>query len=242
MQARKLMKRLAALGLSAGAWCLAMSATAAQGSASAAAQHTIRVLSVTGVDAASPEAAIWKKAPATQVSLQPAFPGHPAIKGVPVVERLTAQAVRVKDRLFLKLAWSDRTANTAIDDLARFADGAAVQFPINAKASTSPFMGDSENAVNVWYWRADGRIENLIANGYGGTSSSIPLPDLRSTAVRRESGWEVVISRHLRVKQQEGITLSGRKSIPVAFAAWDGDNRERDGLKAVTLEWWQLRF
>jgi len=25
-------------------------------------------------------------------------------------------------------------------------------------------------------------------------------------------------------------------------AARDGENQERDGLKAVTLEWWQLRF
>jgi dimethylsulfide dehydrogenase subunit gamma/complex iron-sulfur molybdoenzyme family reductase subunit gamma len=30
--------------------------------------------------------------------------------------------------------------------------------------------------------------------------------------------------------------------MPIAFAAWDGENQERDGLKAVTMEWWQLNF
>jgi dimethylsulfide dehydrogenase subunit gamma/complex iron-sulfur molybdoenzyme family reductase subunit gamma len=64
---------------------------------------------------------------------------------------------------------------------------------------------------------------------------------LRSTAVRTESGWAVV-ARPLRVKADEGVSLQGRRRIPVAFAVWDGNNQERDGLKAVTLEWWQLRF
>jgi dimethylsulfide dehydrogenase subunit gamma/complex iron-sulfur molybdoenzyme family reductase subunit gamma len=32
------------------------------------------------------------------------------------------------------------------------------------------------------------------------------------------------------------------REIPVAFAVWNGSNQERDGFKAVTLEWWRLRF
>lgn len=94
---------------------------------------------------------------------------------------------------------------------------------------------------NVWHWRADGRTENLLANGFG-TDARAPFEGLRSAALRTEGGWEAVISRPLRVKSEEGVSLGGRKSIPIAFAAWDGHNQERDGLKAVTLEWWQLRF
>lgn len=202
---------------------------------------TIRVLSAKGVDAASPEATIWKKAPTTHVVLQAAFPGHGSIVGTPVTERLTAQAVRAGDRLFVKLAWSDRTANTAIKDTGQFVDGAAVQFPINGKAATTPFMGDPVNAVNVWHWRADGVTENLVAKGFG-TSTVVPFEGLKSAAVRTDSGWAVVLTRSLKVKPDEGASLSGKGAIPVAFAAWDGANQERDGLKAVTLEWWQLRF
>ena len=234
-----LIKQLSAIGLSAAAACVMPSAIAAQGGATGV--KTIRVLSAAGVDANSPEAAIWNKAPATKVTLHPAFPGHVSIVGTPVTESLTAQAVRAGGRLFVKLAWNDRTANTVIDDTNKFADGAAVQFPVNGKEATSSFMGDAMNAVNVWDWRADGRTKNLVAKGFG-TSTLVPFKDLHSTAVRTESGWAVVLARPLRVKADEGVRLQGRRSIPVAFAVWDGNNRERDGLKAVTLEWWQLRF
>jgi len=236
MNPSNLMKQLAAFGMAAA--LAGLTAVLAQ---AAPAAKTIRVLSAMGVDAASPEAAIWKKAPATQVALQPAFPGHGSIVGTPVTERLTAQAVRSGDRLYVKLAWSDRTANTAIKDTAQFVDGAAVQFPVNGKASTTLFMGDPKNAVNVWHWRADGRTENLVARGFG-TATRVPFEGLSGAAVRTESGWEVVFTRPLRVKPDEGVSLRGRSSIPVAFAVWDGANQERDGLKAVTLEWWHLRF
>lgn len=236
MNPSNLMKCLAACGLAT-----VMAGLAATAVQAAPAAKVIRVLSAPGADAASPDADIWKKAPATQVPLQPAFPGHGAIVGMPVTERLTAQAVRAGDRLYMKLAWSDRTANTTIKDTAAFADGAAVQFPVNGKATTTPFMGDARNPVNVWHWRADGRTESLVAHGFG-SATRIPFEGLMSAAVRTDSGWAVVLSRPLKVKPGEGASLQGRGSVPVAFAAWDGNNQERDGLKAVTLEWWQLKF
>lgn len=239
MNPSNLMKQLAALAMvTSAAATVGLAANVVQ---AAPAAKTIRVLSAAGVDAASPEAAIWQKAPATQVALQPAFPGHGSIVGTPATERLTAQAVRAGDRLFVKLAWSDRTANTTINDTNKFADGAAVQFPVNGKAATTPFMGDARNAVNVWHWRADGLTENLVAKGFG-TSTPVHFEGLKSAAVRTDSGWAVVLSRPLKVKPGEGASLQGRGSVPVAFAAWDGNNQERDGLKAVTLEWWQLKF
>ncbi len=236
MNPSNLMKQLAAFGLAT-----AMASLAAVSAQAAPAAKTIFVLSAPSADAASPEAAVWKKALVTQVVLQPAFPGHGSIVGTPVVERLTAQAVRAGDRLFVKLAWSDRTANTAIKDTVDFVDGAAVQFPDDGKASTTPFMGDPKNPVNIWHWSADGRTENLVAHGFG-TATRVPFEGLKSESVRTDSGWAVVLTRSLKVKPDEGASLQGKGATPVAFAVWDGANQERDGLKAVTLEWWQLRF
>jgi complex iron-sulfur molybdoenzyme family reductase subunit gamma len=238
MTTRNLLVRLMIAVMLAATGDVALSATA---TASIPAERTIRVLSAAAVAAASPTDSIWKKAPATEVTLQPAFPGHPSIVGTPVTQRLTAQAMRSGGRLYVRLAWSDATANTAIDDTNKFADGAAVEFPVNGKSDTLPFMGDVEHAVNVWYWRADGRTQNLVAKGFG-TATLIPFQGLRSSAVRTESGWAVVLVRPLQVTPDEGVSLQGRRDIPMAFAVWDGDNQERDGLKAVTLEWWQLRF
>ena len=204
-------------------------------------QKTIRVLSVTAGDPASPAAAVWEKAPTTPVTLQTAFPGHPSIVGTAVTQKLTAQAVRTSERLFVKLAWSDRTANTAVKDTGQFFDGAAVQFPVNGQSTTLQFMGDAEHPVNIWQWRADGRTQNLLAKGFG-TLTLVPTAGLRSASRRTPDGWQVVISRALQVKPDEGADLHGQGAIPIAFAVWDGQNQERDGFKAVTMEWWQLRF
>lgn len=171
MNTSNLMRQLVVLALAATAGGLATSAMAAQGVPIA--QRTIRVLSAASTDAASPEAVVWAKASAIQVALQPAFPGHGSIVGTPVTEKLTAQAVRAGGRLFVKLAWIDRTANTAINDTTVFADGAAVQFPVNGKASTTPFMGDPKSPVNVWQWRADRSTENLVSHGFG-TATRMP--------------------------------------------------------------------
>jgi dimethylsulfide dehydrogenase subunit gamma/complex iron-sulfur molybdoenzyme family reductase subunit gamma len=233
------MKQLALFGLATATASLALTAMAAP--TAPAAPHMIRVLSVAGADAASPEADVWKKTPATQVALQPAFAGHSAIVGTPVTEQLNVQAVRAGDRLFMKLSWSDRTTNSTIKDTTAFMDGAAVQFPVNGKASTIPFMGDPKAPVNVWHWRADGRTESLVAHGFG-SATRLPFDGLKSTAVRTDSGWAVVLTRTLKVKANEGASLHGKGTMPIAFAVWDGENQERDGLKAVTLEWWQLRF
>lgn len=235
MNLRSPIKHLAVIGLGLAAIHLAQPALAAP------AVNTIRVLSAAQADAASPEAPIWEKAPAAEVTLQPAFPGHGSIVGTPVTTRLTAQAIRSADQLFMKLAWSDATANTSIKDTTQFADSAAVEFPVNGKETTIPFMGDAKNAVNIWQWRADGRTQNLFANGFG-TATFVPFEGLRSAAVRTHDGWAVVLARPLRVKPEEGANLQGRRTMPIAFAVWDGSNQERDGLKAVTLQWWQLRF
>lgn len=57
--------------------------------------------------------------------------------------------------------------DVAVDGTGQFLDGAAVQFPLNGKPTTVPFMGDAANPVNVWHWRANARPETLIAAGYG---------------------------------------------------------------------------
>lgn len=240
MNTCSLMKRMAAIGLAvAAAWT--GSAKAEDQSDAITSPHTIRVLSSTDDAAASPRAAIWKKAPAVQVTLETALPGHPSIVGTAATQILTAQAVRNRKQLFVKLTWRDLTANTSIKDTDQFLDGAAVEFPLYGREGTVPFMGDAVNPVNLWHWRADGSMRNLLAKGFG-TSFIVPTEDLHSEAMRVTDGWEVVIRRPLSAKAEEGTNFQGLSRIPIGFAVWDGENQERDGLKAVTMDWWYLSF
>lgn len=228
--------------LSLAALCSVVAALSPPTVAAPADAKTLRVLTAAaGVDAKSTDAAIWEKAPVAKVALQTAFPGHPSITGTALTEHLSAQAVRAGDVLYVRLRWNDKTANTKASDTNRFVDGVALQFPVDGKPSTTPFMGGGDSLVNVWYWRADGQTQNLLANGFG-SATKVPTAALASTSVRRGDSWEVVLARPLASNKNEGVVLKGRKTIPIAFAAWDGDNQERDGFKAVTMEWWQLRF
>jgi dimethylsulfide dehydrogenase subunit gamma/complex iron-sulfur molybdoenzyme family reductase subunit gamma len=203
----------------------------------AAQEKTIPVARATE-DAASPDAAAWARVPAVRVPLQPAFPGHPYISGTPVTAEIDVQALRAGRNLHLRLAWRDATADAEMRDTARFADAVAVQFPVNGRADTTPFMGDARRPVHIWHWRADGRTQQLLARGFG-TAAPLPAGALRAQARRTQAGWAVVLTRPLRARTGN---LEGRRTMPIAFAAWDGANGERDGFKAVTLEWWRLRF
>lgn len=72
------------------------------------------------------------------------------------VERVAVRALHWEDRLYLMLEWADNTADTSSFRSEDFADAAAVQFPAEA-ASTVPAicMGQADQAVNIWQWRAD---------------------------------------------------------------------------------------
>lgn len=234
-----LMKRMAMIGLvAAAAWTGSATATPSD---AIIGPRTLRVLSSTDDTAASPRAAIWKKAPTVHVTLETAFAGHASITGTAATQKLTAQALRTPKRLFIRLAWHDPTANTAIQDTDQFLDGAAVEFPLYGRNTTVPFMGDAVNPVNLWHWRSDGSTRNLLAKGFG-TSFIVPTEGLHSEAERSADGWELVISRPLRAKAEEGTNFQGLHRIPIGFAVWDGANQERDGLKAVTMDWWYLSF
>jgi dimethylsulfide dehydrogenase subunit gamma/complex iron-sulfur molybdoenzyme family reductase subunit gamma len=193
------------------------------------------------VDATSPDAAVWGRAPVTRVALQPAFPGHPSIVGTPSITTLRVQAIRTPENLYIRLAWEDATADVAVNGTGGFLDRVAVQFPMNHKPSTTPFMGDANARVNIWHWRADGQPETLIAAGFG-TLTPASVQDARGLGVRTTKGWAVVLARRLTPASEDGVQLDGTREIPIAFAVWNGSNRERDGVKAVTLEWWWLRF
>lgn len=199
------------------------------------------LLAAKPIDASQPDAGIWNKVPATKISLQPAFPGWQSIVGTPRITEVTVQAVRSQDRLFVRLAWDDPTANGKPRDTMQFADGIAVEFPVNGKASTIPYMGDVKNTVNIWYWRAGRDGEELIAGGFGTATSLGAQGEVSGVGARSPQGWQVVLSRKL-AGPEGTVNLKRFHEIPIAFAAWDGSNQERDGLKAVTMTWQKLRM
>jgi DMSO reductase family type II enzyme heme b subunit len=83
-------------------------------------------------------------------------------------------------------------------------------------------------------------VESLTASGPG-TLSSLPfaLQQVAGSAVYERGVWKVQVSRALLVGGDEGVERPFRSGdyIPVSFAVFDGDARDRDGKKNISI--WQ---
>ncbi len=190
-------------------------------------------------DADNPRAAVWKRAPRVSIPLVTAPAVHASITGTATTRQVTAQAIRTADKVFLRLSWSDPTRDATRDATTRFLDAVALQFPLDGDVDTAVLMGNAGKRVNIWQWRADGRVQNLFADGFG-TLTLAPVQDVSGHGVYSHGGWSVVLSRSLKSHSEDGVQLDDIGRIPIAPAVWNGSNQERDGFKAVTMEWQSL--
>ena len=196
----------------------------------------------------NPLDAAWDKTPGESFAMVPAPLGmvqhlspfmalstdHGKIKQVTVNARHNGR------RLSMRLVWADDSPDTEIKDLDQFTDGAAVMFPMT-KAANASTMGDEQNPVNAWFWKA-GSTEphDVIAYGFG-TSRRRPAKGsgLRAASAYADGHWHVVFQRSLRPESGLADQVAFKPSTPigVAVALWEGDNRERAGQKSISGEW-----
>ncbi len=81
-------------------------------------------------------------------------------------------------------------------------------------------------------------VEDLVAQGFG-TLRARPLTDraVTSTGVHSTGSYRVLFRRSLTSAGADTRSLTPGRSVPVAFAIWDGSAGDRDGKKSVTI--WQ---
>lgn len=202
------------------------------------AQEDIRIARTTVAVDVDPDHPAWNAAPTSVVRLETAFPGHPSISGTAVTQSVEVRVLATPRGLALRLEWNDPVADDRKTQH-RFADGAAAQFARDGKADTTPYMGGAGRHVNIWYWNAaKNEAENLWADGFG-TLTRLQTQDVAARGRHADSKWRVVFFRPWRSKEARAADLQGVR--PIAFAVWNGANDERDGFKAVTMQWQTLR-
>ncbi len=153
---------------------------------------------------------------------------------------------RAGDKVFAQLSWRDPTHDaialpavpntppetrfrkvpTEADD--RFSDAAAIMFPAaTASPETAPSlqMGDAERPVRIYYWNATRGPMLMEARG-------------RSTTRRTGQGFP---ANGVYQNGQWTVTLelpNLRPGTLVAFAVWNGNQKDRDGRKYFSV--WQV--
>ncbi len=80
--------------------------------------------------------------------------------------------------------------------------------------------------------------EDLYAQGFG-TLKAHPLPDqvVKAKGVYDLGTYRVVLRRTFSTDAEHGVNIGPGRTLPVAFAVWNGSAGDRDGKKSVTI--WQ---
>ena len=192
-----------------------------------------------------PRAAAWEKADPTRVLLNRAPRVYqtekPRLEKPPALE---VRALRAGERAVVRLVWEDATRNSPEAPPKRageggdpsklykrptahtsaFADAAAVMVPDpwNGGAFPSVVMGDGKNPVRLYYWNASRGGDQLVASGRARVESTGKT--VRCQARHADGRWAVTL---------ELPTLPA--GCPVAFAVWDGEIADRDGMKCFSV-------
>lgn len=220
--------------------------------------RSVKTASVPG----DPNDSAWKKAKPVTIPLSPQSLVSP--HGGGSVAWLEVQSLYSEEEIGFRLKWIDATKDSSWDLTNRFVDACAVQFPVQDQGIPSPLMGDRENPVNIWRWSAifeeknrypkayadfhrqdaietaielqEMPGENLMAQGFG-TLTKDETQDIRAAGSWTKNGWTVVLKRSLKTKGS-GASFKQNTVVPMAFALWNGSQKERDGMKSVGFWQW----
>jgi len=223
--------------------------SAAQGGAKQSAGQSVPVGTFAGKaeNLLAAASARWSQFPAKRVGLNRTPPLFDTDEpSTPELSTVEVRAARAAGRLVVLLSWRDATNDAAVlpkppdtppetrfrkvpteaDD--RFFDAAAIMFP--SKHQTSPAapslqMGDAEDPVDIYYWNSARGAMLMQAQGRGTT--------------RRTGQGFPASGNYDRGQWTVTFELPDLPAgTPVAFAVWNGSQKDRDGRKYFSV--WQV--
>jgi hypothetical protein len=144
---------------------------------------------VSGELPSDPKDGAWGRAVAINVPLVPQVMAKPRIYESKIKELKVRAMHNTKDIAFL-VEWNDPTEDYAVD-IDKFSDAVALEFPSQTAKEKPHFaMGDKENTVNIWFWKAawqrgeeEGRLYAMVDDFAGGIEAGNPVSRPRTTPV-----------------------------------------------------------
>lgn len=101
-----------------------------------------------------PSNSLWNAPSPLEIPLAPQVMAKPRTYESPI-KSLKVKALHNSKEIAFLVEWSDQSEDSSLD-LDKFPDAVALEFPSAAAAAKPHFaMGDKENTVNIWAWRAN---------------------------------------------------------------------------------------
>lgn len=188
----------------------------------------------------------------------------------PTVRALTVRSVHNGTDIAFLLEWQDNTKNDRLTP-GTFRDGVAIGLPLgDAPAFFCMGQLDHYINIWHWKadWQSDldrraartaekkeggvrtfeviprrvSSVEDLIGGGFSTLTTKDKQGRVQGQAFWKDGVWHVVMRRPLVSEEQENeATLVPGRIQTVSFAVWNGENKERNGQKAVA-PWFQLHI
>ncbi len=136
-----------------------------------------------------PKDGAWTKAVAITVPFAPQVMAKPRIYESKIKELKVRALHNTKEIAFL-VEWEDPTEDATVD-IDRFSDAIALEFPSQSTKVKPHFaMGDKENTVNIWFWKAGWQKEEekmslyaMVDDFAGGIEAGNPVSKPRVNPV-----------------------------------------------------------
>ena len=144
-----------------------------------------------------------------------------------------------------------------------YMDAVALQFSSKSSLDLIYYgMGERQKPVNIWHWKADSfqivegqsqthnkfavnpfsekSVEEMNASGFGTlTVQSLEDQQVVGRGRWKNGKWTVVFLRNLKTASPFDIQFFESTNTLVAFALWDGQQKEKNANKRVSF-WQQL--
>lgn len=215
----------------------------------------------------TPEDAAWTKVPQMTLPLSGKVITRP-VWPEPTARALTVRSLHNGKEIAFLLEWQDNTKNDRLTP-GTFRDGVAIGLPLgDAPAFFCMGQLDHYINIWHWKadWQSDidrraartgekksgevrtfeviprrvSSVEDLIGGGFSTLTTKEKQGRVQGKATWKDGVWHVVMRRPLSSEEQENEAklVPGRVQT-VSFAVWNGENKERNGQKAVA-PWFQL--
>jgi hypothetical protein len=230
---------------------------------------TIRSFLIQGEVPKAADDTVWQTASSITIPLSGQVITRP-VWPEPTVRALTVRSVHNGTDIAFLLEWEDNTKNDRLTP-GTFRDGVAIGFPLgDAPAFFCMGQLDHYINIWHWKadWQSDidrraarapekkeggvrtfeviprrvSSVEDLLGGGFSTLTTKDKQGRVQGQAFWRDGVWHVMMRRPLLSEEQENeATLVPGRIQTVSFSVWNGENKERNGQKAVA-PWFQLRI